>query len=134
MQHPVIVTLLVTGVLLGLAVPTLNMRLGIDLGIGELEDTPVGEGQQILTEEFAPGFLSSIRVVYTSTDGPLTEDDLQAISRLHRQTSQDSAVAEVTSLASTPAPDGACREPGRVAKRRRVPAGPSAVAARKRGR
>jgi RND superfamily putative drug exporter len=98
MRRPVVVAVLVTGVLLVAAVPTLNMRLGIDLGIPALEDTPVGQGQQILSEEFAPGFLSPIQVAYTSTDGPLSEEDLQAITRLDEQASQDPAVAQVSSV------------------------------------
>jgi predicted RND superfamily exporter protein len=59
----------------------------------------VGQGQQILAEEFSSGFLSSIQMVYTSTDGPLSESDLRALSRLDERASQDPEVAEVTSVA-----------------------------------
>lgn len=102
MRRPVVVAVLVTSVLLVAAIPTLNMRLGIDLGIPALEDTPVGRGQQILSEEFAPGFLSPIQIAYTSTDGSLSKDDLQAIVRLDERASQDPAVARVSSVAGIP--------------------------------
>ncbi|WP_047865381.1 MMPL family transporter, partial [Rubrobacter aplysinae] len=111
MRRPVIVAVLVTSVLLVAAVPTLSMRLGIDLGIPALEDTRVGQGQQILAEEFSPGLLSPIQVAYTSTDGPLSEADLRAVARLDERASRDPAVARVTSVADAAGAGGRQSDP-----------------------
>ncbi len=99
MRRPVLITVLGAAALLVAAAPALGLRTGIDLETGPLKDTPPGQGQQLLAQEFSPGAVAPTTVVYTSRDGELDRADQQAVARLTQRLRAQEEVATVTSLA-----------------------------------
>ena len=89
----------VAAIALGLlAVPAVGLRYGVDLGTASASDSPAGEGFATVAENFAPGIIAPITVVATRGTGPLSDRQLDAISRFTRTAANDGRVADVSSV------------------------------------
>lgn len=85
--------------LLLFALPMLNLKLGIDLGMSSVADKPSGKAELILEESFSPGALSPIQIVASHEGpGPLDAADLATIERFTAALSRDPSVAEAYSV------------------------------------
>ncbi|HEU4945697.1 MAG TPA: MMPL family transporter [Kribbella sp.] len=83
------------------ALPTFGIKLGIDLGISAISDTPSGKGEVVLAESFSPGVLSPVQILATHQgSGELTASDLTAIDEFTTTLSTDPRVAGVYSIAT----------------------------------
>lgn len=83
------------------AVPLFGVKLGVDLGMAAVSDTPSGKGEAILAESFTPGLLSPIQVLASHRgSGALTSSDLSTIDRFTSSLAKDKRVAEVYSIAT----------------------------------
>jgi RND superfamily putative drug exporter len=83
------------------ALPTFGMKLGIDLGLSAISDTPTGKAETILTEKFTPGLLSPVQILVSHQgSGELTADDLTAIDKLTTSLTGDDRVAAAISITS----------------------------------
>ncbi|MFW6074202.1 MAG: MMPL family transporter, partial [Chloroflexota bacterium] len=98
MRRPVVWTVGVTLVLLTLSYPVLNLSLGITLGAEATEGSPAGDGITILNENFSPGELSPIQIVYESRDGQIQDGDLDLIHDLSESLAADPAISQVSSI------------------------------------
>ncbi|MHB8893931.1 MAG: MMPL family transporter [Candidatus Geothermincolia bacterium] len=83
------------------ALPTFGMKLGIDLGLAAISNTPTGKAETILTEKFTPGLLSPIQIL-VSHEGPgeLSAEDLTAIQGLTNSLTGDGRVAAAYSIST----------------------------------
>ncbi|HEX6919114.1 MAG TPA: MMPL family transporter [Actinomycetes bacterium] len=87
--------------LLVFALPTFGIKLGIDLGISAISDTPSGKGEIVLAESFSPGVLSPVQILASHQgSGPLSASDLNAIDRFTTSLSKDPRVAGIYSISS----------------------------------
>jgi RND superfamily putative drug exporter len=83
------------------ALPTFGIKLGIDLGISSISDTPSGKGEIVLAKSFSPGVLSPIQILAThSGSGSLSANDLTTIDKLTTSLSKDRSVAGVYSIST----------------------------------
>lgn len=83
------------------SIPTLGLRLGIDLGMSSVADTPSGRGNAVLTRSFSPGLLSPTEILATHDgNGPLTQHDLMTIDDFSRSLQQDPRVDRVVSIST----------------------------------
>ncbi|MGN6244476.1 MAG: MMPL family transporter [Motilibacteraceae bacterium] len=83
------------------ALPTFGLKLGIDLGISAISDTPSGKAELVLARSFTPGLLSPVQVLATHQgSGPLSAQDLTAVDRMTTALSRDERVAAVYSVTS----------------------------------
>jgi RND superfamily putative drug exporter len=83
------------------ALPMLNLRLGIDLGMSSVADKPSGKAEIILEESFTPGALSPIQIVASHEGpGPLDAADLATIQRFTAALARDPSVAEAYSIST----------------------------------
>ena len=83
------------------ALPTFGMKLGIDLGLAAISNTPTGKAETILTEKFTPGLLSPIQILVSHEgSGELSADDLTAVQKLTDSLSSDSRVAAAYSIST----------------------------------
>lgn len=83
------------------SIPTLGLKLGIDLGMSSVADTPSGQGNIVLTRSFSPGLLSPTEVLATHDgNGPLTQHDLTTIDEFSRSLQQDPRVDRVVSIST----------------------------------
>jgi RND superfamily putative drug exporter len=81
------------------ALPVFNLKLGIDLGISAISETPSGKAMVILEDSFTPGLLSPIQVLASHEgDGRLDERDLAAIERFTDEVAKDESVSDVYSV------------------------------------
>ncbi|HEX8753254.1 MAG TPA: MMPL family transporter, partial [Solirubrobacterales bacterium] len=81
------------------ALPMLNLKLGIDLGMSSVSEYPTGKAQAILERSFSPGVLSPIQIVASHEgEGPLDARDLQTIQRFTARLDKDPSVAEAYSI------------------------------------
>ncbi|HET6954612.1 MAG TPA: MMPL family transporter [Acidimicrobiales bacterium] len=86
-------------VLIVVSLPTFGIKLGIDLGIAALADTPSGKAEIILAEKFSPGVLSPAQILVSHQGtGALTTADLATIDQLTERLSDDPRVADVFSI------------------------------------
>lgn len=86
-------------ILILFATPLLGVKLGIDLGLAAVSDTPSGKGELILTRSFTPGVLSPVQVLTSHQgSGELSSEDLTVIDQFTTSVSQDERVAEVFSI------------------------------------
>ena len=83
------------------ALPALGMKLGIDLGLASVANTPTGKAETILTEKFSPGLLSPVQIL-VSHEGSreLSQDDLNAIEKITASLTGDTRVDAVFSISS----------------------------------
>jgi len=78
------------------SLPLFGIKLGIDLGLASVADTPSGKGEIVLAEEFTPGMLSPMQILASHEgDGPLTTDDLVTIDRFTTAMAADGRVAAI---------------------------------------
>ena len=83
------------------ALPTFGIKLGIDLGMSALADTPSGKAQQILTDSFSPGAMSPVQVLASHQgSGALSASDLSTIDKFTTSVSKDPRVAAVGSIST----------------------------------
>jgi RND superfamily putative drug exporter len=83
------------------ALPVVNMKLGIDLGLSAISDTATGKAEVILTSEFSPGLLSPIQILASHEgSGGLSQSDLSAIDKLTKSLAKDDRVAAAYSIAT----------------------------------
>ncbi len=83
------------------ALPTFGMKLGIDLGLAAISDTPTGKAEIILTEKFTPGLLSPVQVLVSHEgSGELSAEDLTAIQNLTNALAADDRVAAAVSIST----------------------------------
>ncbi|WEB39179.1 MMPL family transporter [Streptomyces yunnanensis] len=104
MRRPVLVTVLAAGALCLLALPTLHLRLGVDLGVPAIKGTTVGKGQRLVERGFTPGQSMPVNLVYTTAHGPLSQRDLDAVTRLSARLAHDPAVYSVDSVSTLTQP------------------------------
>ena len=81
-----------------LALPVFGLRYGVDLGATAVKDTRAGEGYAAISRSFAPGVLSPVSVVVSGRDGPLTDAQLEAISRFTATTAANRETTEAISV------------------------------------
>jgi RND superfamily putative drug exporter len=82
--------------LLGIAaLPIASIRLGLDLGLASLSDTPSGRGQQILAGSFSKGSVNPVEVVGCTRSDRLDTEDLDGVARLAAAARADRRVAQV---------------------------------------
>ncbi len=85
--------------LIVLSLPAFGIKLGIDLGIAALADTPSGKAEIILADKFSPGVLSPVQILVSHQGtGPLTTADLASIDQLTKRLSNDPRVADAFSI------------------------------------
>ncbi len=83
------------------AMPLFGIKLGIDLGLAALSDTPSGKAEVILSQSFTPGVMSPIQIVATHQgSGSLSNQDLSTIDKFTASVSKDKRVAQVYSISS----------------------------------
>jgi putative drug exporter of the RND superfamily len=83
------------------ALPTFGMKLGIDLGLAAISNTPTGKAETILTEKFTPGLLSPIQILVSHEGaGELSALDLASIKKLTDTLAGDKRVAAAFSISS----------------------------------
>jgi RND superfamily putative drug exporter len=88
------------GILLAMAWPALDMRIG-HAGISSApKGLPARDGYELLATRFRPGLLGPIDVVVRSPTGALSADTAADIQEFERLTSADTAVASVRSYLS----------------------------------
>ncbi|MGE5272279.1 MAG: MMPL family transporter [Verrucomicrobiota bacterium] len=84
-----------------LAFPTFGIKLGIDMGMSALSDTPSGKGAMILEDSFSAGALSPIQVLASHEgSGALSQSDLNTVDSFTASLSKDPRVAGVFSIAT----------------------------------
>ncbi|HET8651810.1 MAG TPA: MMPL family transporter [Gaiellaceae bacterium] len=87
--------------LLLFALPTFNLKLGIDLGLSALEETPSGKAQLILNESFSAGAMSPIQILASHQgSGSLNANDLKTIDEFTTTVAKDPRVAGAYSVAT----------------------------------
>ena len=87
--------------LLLFALPTFGIKLGIDLGMSALSDTPSGKGAMVLEKSFSAGAMSPVQVLASHEgSGALTQSDLTTIDAFTTALSKDHRVAGVFSIAT----------------------------------
>ena len=87
--------------LLLFALPTFGIKLGIDLGMSALADTPSGKGAMILEDSFSAGAMSPIQILASHEgSGALSQGDLNTLDSFTTSVSQDPRVAGVFSVAT----------------------------------
>ena len=83
------------------ALPTFGLKLGIDLGISAVSDTPSGKGEVILARSFTPGLLSPVQILASHQgSGALSAQDLSTIDAFTTSLSRDRRVAGVYSIST----------------------------------
>jgi putative drug exporter of the RND superfamily len=83
------------------ALPTLDMEMGIDLGLAAVKDTATGKAETILLDKFSPGLLSPIQILASHEgSGALSNDDLTAIDKLTNAVAGDPRVAGVYAVST----------------------------------
>ncbi len=81
------------------ALPTFSLKLGIDLGMSALTDTPSGKAQVVLDRSFSPGAMSPIQVLASHQgSGSLSQTDLNTIDKLTTTMANDKRVAAAYSI------------------------------------
>ena len=81
------------------ALPTFGIKLGIDMGMSALSDTPSGKGALVLERSFSAGAMSPIQILASHEgSGALSASDLNTIDSLTRSLSKDSRVAGTFSV------------------------------------
>jgi len=84
--------------LLLLAAPVLTLNLGSSLDSDAATGTRAGDGFEVLSARFSPGELSPVVILYRSTDGPLSDDDLARIGELTERMGADPEIAQAQSI------------------------------------
>ena len=83
------------------ALPTFGIKLGIDMGLPALANTPSGKADLVLANSFTPGVLSPIQVLATHEgSGPLSANDLSTIDKFTTSVSKDPRVAAAFSIST----------------------------------
>ncbi|GAA0711240.1 MMPL family transporter [Dactylosporangium roseum] len=82
MRRPVVAAALAVTALVLAGTPVAHLRLGIDLGMSGLGDSPAGRGRQILAEQFSASAVMPLDIVYTHPLRRLDDTDAQAIATL----------------------------------------------------
>jgi RND superfamily putative drug exporter len=83
------------------SLPLFGVKLGVDLGLAALSDTPSGKAEVILTKSFTPGAMSPVQILASHRGaGSLTDKDLVAVDRLTARVARDGRVAGAYSLAT----------------------------------
>jgi RND superfamily putative drug exporter len=85
-------------ILVVLAAPLFQLQLGINLGAGAISSEPVGKGLAVLQEHFSQGAISPIQIGVESTQGALSDADLNTVARLTSLLKADPGVASVESV------------------------------------
>lgn len=98
MRRPALWTIGSVAALLALATPAMDIRLGLNTSTNELNDRAAARGRQVLESEFNESEMSPIPVFVVSPDGPLNDDQLDAVARLTTQIEADPEVASVLSV------------------------------------
>ncbi len=98
MRRPGAVALVTGTALLALVYPVTGIRLGVDLSIGSLSDTPAGRGYLIVSQSFAAGVVSPVTVVVHDRSGPLDAGALDGVAELTRRLEADPGTAGVVSV------------------------------------
>jgi RND superfamily putative drug exporter len=83
------------------AMPLFGVKLGVDLGLAAVSDTPSGKGEVILAKSFTPGVLSPVQILASHQgSGALSSKDLATIDNFTISVSKDKRVAEVYSIST----------------------------------
>ena len=98
MRRPRVWATVAIALLLLLAAPVTRLNLALDTGTSDTGQQSAGIGREILEREFNEGRISPLQVVYVSHDGPLDDEDLDAIARLSELIANDYAAVAVTSV------------------------------------
>lgn len=98
LRRPLLLGLPALAVLCVFAGPAVALKLGFDLGLGSLRDTPSGRGQQIVATAFQPGSVGPVALIGCAERAPLTTSDLNALGRLTASLHADGRIARVVSV------------------------------------
>jgi RND superfamily putative drug exporter len=81
------------------ALPTLGLKVGIDLGMAALSEKPSGEAVQVLERSFSPGVMAPVQIIASHEGtGKLDGADLATIDRFTRSLQGDPRVTEAYSV------------------------------------
>ncbi len=100
MRRPLLWTIASVAILLSLTAPVLDIELGLNTSTNELGNRPAVKGREVLEREFNESEMSPIPVLVMSPDGPLNDEDLDAVARLTAKLEADPEVSRVTSVTS----------------------------------
>ncbi len=100
MRRPLLWTIASVAILLSLTAPVLDIELGLNTSTNELGNRPAVKGREVLEREFNESEMSPIPVLVMSPDGPLNDEDLNAVARLTAKLEADPEVSRVTSVTS----------------------------------
>jgi RND superfamily putative drug exporter len=83
------------------AIPLFSVKLGVDLGLAAVSDTPSGKAELILAKSFTPGVMSPVQILASHEgSGALSAKDLATIDRFTKAVAKDERVAGVYSIAT----------------------------------
>ena len=81
------------------ALPTFGLKVGVDLGLAAVSDTPSGKAEIVLERSFSPGAMSPTQVLASHQgSGSLSASDLAKIDGLTTALSKDQRVTAVYSI------------------------------------
>ena len=81
------------------ALPTFGIKVGLDMGLSAIADTPSGKATVILGDEFTPGAMSPIQVLASHEgSGPLSASDLKTIDKFTKSVAKDPRVTDAYSI------------------------------------
>ncbi len=83
------------------ALPIFGLKVGVDLGLAAVSDTPSGKAEIILERSFSPGAMSPTQILASHQgSGSLSASDLAKIDRLTTSVSKDQRVSAVYSIST----------------------------------
>lgn len=96
MGRPVLFGALGVAVLAVAAAPITGIKYGIDMGLGSLGDRPAGQATRLIQDNFGPGLLSPIQVVFTGpADTALSGNGFVDANRFVANLSKDPRIESV---------------------------------------
>jgi putative drug exporter of the RND superfamily len=96
MRRPSIAAGVAIVLLVVAAVPLLNLRLGLDIGVLSAANSPSGEGERVLARSFSPGAVAPIQILIAGDDGrPLSQSAVAEARRMAHTLEDDTLVTGV---------------------------------------
>jgi RND superfamily putative drug exporter len=78
------------------AVPLINLRLGLDIGVLSVSNSPSGEGERVLARSFSPGAVAPIDIVIAGADGrPLSAPVISEVKKMTHVLEDDPLITGV---------------------------------------
>jgi RND superfamily putative drug exporter len=81
------------------ALPTFGIKVGLDMGLAAISDTPSGKAEVILADKFSPGAMSPVQVLASHQgSGQLDASDLSTIDKFTKSVAKDPRVTGAYSI------------------------------------